>query len=53
MPEPEKSTDQLLCEHRFVRVAEVDEQRCAHCDLGYREYAEAEVRAALTRMGTW
>lgn len=44
----------LMCEHRWVHAtAERDEPHCAACGLGYREYAEGTVRAALSRMGAW
>lgn len=49
-----QGADQLMCEHRWVPPADEGGQpRCASCDLGYAEYVEGTVRAALSRMGMW
>lgn len=54
MSETEKTAEQLMCEHRWVKpVGEEALPRCGSCDLGWHDYAQGTVRAALTRMGAW
>ena len=50
----EAAVDHLLCEHRWVRPGEEGQHPvCASCGLGYAEYVQGEVRAALSRMDAW
>jgi hypothetical protein len=51
---PDSAEDQLMCEHRWVHCTpDRDDPHCATCGLGYADYVEGTVRAALSRMGAW
>lgn len=54
MTDEQDGADQLMCEHVWKRSAmEGELPRCVACGLGYREYVEGTVRAALWRQGVW